>query len=246
MDSRVRGESDSPFRNAAEQAFANIVNIVEQEQVDLFLIVGDLFDHNRIQDDDIAFVESQLRRVDCPVVLIPGNHDVHDERSVWHRFNFSELGSNVVPLTERDGEVHDFANLQVRIWGRGMVEHSPDNRPLADVASRRDGYWHVGMAHGHVVPERVGFASSQISFAEIEASGLDYLALGHVHVWEEVTQGDTIAFYSGSPVAAFASSGGGHFASVTLDIEHGITVNKRVSDVYRTQRQSAMDRTGLW
>ena len=62
---------------------------------------------------------------------------------------------------------------------------------------------------------------------EIAASGFDYLALGHVHVWDEWSLGSTIACYPGSPVQAFASSRGGFYALVDLDPESGVSVSKR-------------------
>ena len=44
-------------------------------EVDMLLIAGDLFDHNRVPDETIAFVQEQLRRLQRPVVILPGNHD---------------------------------------------------------------------------------------------------------------------------------------------------------------------------
>ena len=48
----------------------------------LLLIAGDLFDNNRVPDDDFDFVRDQLARLSCPVLVLPGNHDVHDHYSI--------------------------------------------------------------------------------------------------------------------------------------------------------------------
>ncbi len=51
--------------------------------------------------------------------------------------------------------------------------------------------------------------SSPITPAEIEASGYDYIALGHIHVFGDVSQGGTRAFYCGTPAPLYASSEAG-------------------------------------
>ena len=233
LDGRVRSESADGFRNSAERAFARVIDVALAELADLLLIVGDLFDHGRVSEEDFDFVRIQLGRLACPVVLLPGNHDVHDERSVWHRIEFEadgRRGGHVHLLLETDGDCLEFKDIGVRVWGRAMREHAPENVPLQGVPPRHRELWNVGLAHGQVVEQRVGMASSQITHDEIRESGFDYLALGHVHVWREHSQGDTKAYYPGSPVAAYASQDGGHVAIATLCPERGVSVARRQVD----------------
>lgn len=222
----TRGEV-AGFRNVAEHAFAQVVDAVVEHECDLFLIVGDLFDHARIKTRDFEFVQAQLARVACPVVLIPGNHDVHDEFSVWKKYDPQELGPHVHPIMSHDGDVLDFPALQTSLWGRAMDEHSPKFEPLGGVTRNGHDHWFVGLAHGQVVNKRVDGSSSQITQEEIQTSGFDYLALGHVHVWDIFEFGDVTACYSGSPVQAFASSHGGFYAQVELHPATGVKIEKK-------------------
>ena len=230
LDGRVADERVHGFRNGAERAFAAVVDVTIAEQADLFLIVGDLFDHARVDERDFEFVCEQLARTRAEVVLIPGNHDVHDERSVWHRIALADAGHHVRVMLEHDGETLEFDELNTRVWSRAMAEHAPDNVPLGNVPRRREGAWNIGLAHGQVVPKRAGLGSSQITHSEISESGFDYLALGHIHVWGDVSQGAVTACYPGSPVAAFASVHGGHVAVATLCPDAGVRVHKRLVD----------------
>ena len=230
LDSRYPGDVEGDFRNSAERAFAAVINCTVAERADLLLIVGDLFDNNRVGDDDFAFVSSQLARVSCPVVLLPGNHDVHDDASVWHRLELAAAGHHVHALLDHDGNRIDFDDLGTTVWGRAMAEHAPANVPLHAAPERQEHVWNVGLAHGHVVHERGGIGSSQITHEEIRTSGFDYLALGHIHVWGDMSQGATRAFYSGSPVAAYASASGGFCAVATLCPDHGVKVEQRRVD----------------
>ena len=226
LDSTSSKDEVAGYRNVAEHAFAQVVDAVIQEAVDVFLIVGDLFDHSRIKTRDFEFVQEQLGRVPCPVVLIPGNHDVHDDNSVWFKYNPTDLGSHVHPIMNHDGSLIEFPELQVTFWGKAMDEHSPEFEPLAGITSQNSDHWFVGLAHGQVVTNRADGSSSQITHDDIASSGLDYLALGHVHVWDIFEFDRVTACYSGSPVAAFASSRGGFYASVTLNSDTGIEIQK--------------------
>ena len=226
LDGRSKTGASERYKNVAEHAFAEVIRATNELECDLLLIVGDLFDHNRIQETDIEFVRSQLRELKCPTVLIPGNHDVFDQYSLWHRFNPDELGTNVFSIMEHEGTSIDFENLGVRIWGRAMAEHAPENKPLAGTPELNNQVWNIGLAHGQVVEKRVFGSSSLITEEEITESGFDYLALGHVHVWATFEYGNVVACYPGSPVAAYASSKGGYLAIVDFDDEEGISIRK--------------------
>jgi exonuclease SbcD len=229
LDSRYTNDVEGGFRNSAERAFASVVTCAKDKSADLLLIVGDLFDNNRVGEADVEFVSDQLSRVTCPVVLIPGNHDVHDDSSVWNRWEVAGSG-HVHALLEHDGDRIELDGLGATVWGRAMAEHAPDNVPLHDAPNRQAHVWNIGLAHGLVVPQRAGYGSSQITHDEIRASGFDYLALGHVHVWGDMSQGLTRACYPGSPVAAYASSSCGNVAIVTLCPDNGVDVERHQVD----------------
>jgi len=217
---------ESGGASAEEAAFRTVIETVIAEEADALLIAGDLFDSNRVSARTLSFVEAELGRLSCPVVLIPGNHDCYDEESVYRQFDMRSIGPNVHPLTAEDGEVVSFAELQLRVWGKGLVDHVPSNRPLAGVPPRDGDHWFVGMAHGFFVEGRAELRSSLITPEEVATSGFDYLALGHVHVFRDVSQGETRAFYPGSPLIPHAPDRGS-IAIVTLDPEMGISVEGR-------------------
>ena len=228
LDSRDTDTATNGFRSRAERAFAGVVDTTLDVDADLFLIAGDLFDNNRVDDSNIDFVYGQFGRLDCAVVMLPGNHDVHDEGSVWNRFDFDVAGDHVHGLMDHDGDCVTLDDIGTRVWGKAMAEHAPENYPLAGTPARHDRHWNIGMAHGQVVERRVSQGSSPITREEIRTSGFDYLALGHIHVWADHSEGETIAFYSGSPVAHFAGANGGHVAVVNLCPNDGISVESRI------------------
>ena len=209
---------------AARTALLGVVELVRAENADLLLVAGDLFDSNSVSDELVDFARQQLEEVEAPVVLIPGNHDCFDECSVYRRFDWRVAG--VHPLTAEQGEVVRFEHLDLSVWGKGMVDHAPDNRPLSGVAQRDGERWAIGMAHGLVTEGPPELRSSLIPAADIAACELDYLALGHVHVFRDVSQGATRAFYPGAPVVPWAPERAS-VALVTLDPQQGVRVESR-------------------
>ena len=240
LDGKGSTGATSEFRNVAEFGFAQVVNTTIQEECDLLLVVGDLYDNDRIRQDDVDFVRSQLSRLSVPVIMIPGNHDVYMKNSLWQRLDHSDFGTNIHSIDSAVGVVLAFPELDLKVWGKAMEEHSPDNKPLDGVVQRTDDTWWIGLAHGQMAATRTSGTSSLITSEEVEASDYDYFALGHVHVWDTFKCGNTIACYPGSPVEAYASSKGGFVAVISLDEEDGVQIEKTKLDAPRLKpRQSA-------
>lgn len=181
-------------------AFTRVVDAVIARKADIFLIAGDLFDHNNIHGDVIDFVYAQLSRVACPTVIISGNHDNSEQDAVLARMDFGNAGHHVTLIDDAAGVVLEFPRLHATVWGRCMEDHHPAHRPMAGAPSRTRDMWHIGMAHGFYVDDPNTDRSSLITPDEIAASGFDYLAMGHVHYHRQVHHGATLACYAGAPV----------------------------------------------
>jgi DNA repair protein SbcD/Mre11 len=202
------------LRDKVRGAFASVIELANDRQADLLLIVGDLFDSSRVTEEGLAFAFGTIAKARMPVVMIPGNHDAHDERSIYAALAPGVLPPNLHLILEPEGRAIDFPELATRLWGRAMVEHSPDYRPLSGVPEREPGLWNIGLAHGMFMEPGDAERSSPITPGEIEASGYDYIALGHVHVFSDVSQGSTRAFYCGTPAPLYASENAGWVAVV--------------------------------
>jgi exonuclease SbcD len=205
--------------------FMAVVDAAIEKNVDLFLLAGDLFDHNRVKQPCLEFTVRQLSRLHCPVVMIAGNHDCLADYSIYHQFNPGIAETDVHFIQNPAGDSLEFEAWGLRIWGQGIVEHAPDNKPLANVPVVPYEGWHVGMAHGYLNTRGGDSYSSMITEEEIAGSSLDYLALGHVHVFTDMEFGGTRAVYPGSPNLSQGSKES-TAAHVILDPELGISVNR--------------------
>src|SRR5262245_26562034 len=145
------GLAGSGVYGAEEHAFERAIDVAIEVAADGVLIVGDLFDHGRVSDALLAWTAKELDRVERPVVLLVGNHDPLDDRSVHHRSSIGERCAQVLLLDEPDGMSVEVPELDLVVWGRAMVEHSRSFRPLAGVPSKPRDRWAVVAAHGLVV-----------------------------------------------------------------------------------------------
>jgi DNA repair exonuclease SbcCD nuclease subunit len=231
LDSDSYGGADQgkAHRERCRRCFRAIVDMASAEAVDLVLIAGDLFDHNRVADETVAFVQDELQRLRRPVIILPGNHDCLSPNAIYDRHDVTAGSEHVRVITEPDGQTIELPGLEVVIWGRAMQEHEPGFHPLAHLPSRDAARWHIAMAHGFFYPERQRpDRSSPIFGEEIRDTGWDYVALGHQHVPTDVSQGAVVARYAGAPIVDWRGEPGfGHVSVVELSPERGVTVRSQ-------------------
>ena len=224
------------YGNAAEQAahrererliFRRIVDCALSERVDLLLIAGDLFDHNRVADETVEFARRELDRLRSPVVILPGNHDCLRSNAIYYRHDFTSGASHLHVIQRLDGESVDLPDLGALVWGRAMEEHEPGFSPLAGIPGRDGRRWCIAMGHGFFYDERQRPDRSSPIFAEeIRDAGWDYFALGHHHSRTDVSQGHVAAHYAGAPTLDGRDGG-----CAVLRVDLSPTAGVRVSEV---------------
>ena len=133
LDDYLGAKGDESF---AQQGLIDVVDKSLELDVDLFLLAGDLFDHNRVKNPCLEFATAQLARIQCPIVMITGNHDCLTDYSVYHRYEPELAGEHVCFIREKAGAVIEFPELGVKVWGKGIVDHHPENKPLETVPEK--------------------------------------------------------------------------------------------------------------
>ena len=199
-DVHLESDYGAEARARGRDVFRRIVDRALADEVDLLLVAGDLFDHNRVSDEAVGFVRAELDRLRQPVVIMPGNHDALYPNAIYDRHDLTAGAPHVHVIRRLDGERLDFPALDAVVWGRAMEEHERGFRPLARIPARDDRRWCLAMAHGFFYPERERPERSSPIFAEeIRDTGWDYVAMGHQHVQTDVSQGRVAAWYAGAP-----------------------------------------------
>lgn len=177
------------LRKRRYEVLEDMVEKANQNNCDLFVIAGDLFDGPRFKKgDDVDEIKPYLKGFEGKQVLIlPGNHDYYSE-SNKDRWGWVDEIERVKVL--KKPETYDLAG---RLEERTAVYPAPCNSKTSS-ENRID--WikenqkddetdhHIGLAHGHL--EGCSYDDEgkyfPMSKEDLEGSELDLWLMGHVHV----------------------------------------------------------------
>ncbi len=158
---------------------------------DLVLLSGDLLDHQQTYRETAQALAAALGRIPAPVVIAPGNHDFYHPSSLYA----APIWPENVHIFQTDApQMMTLAGC--RVYGAAFTGPFRDDSPLAGVRVPA-GEVSVMACHGDVGGSgRYG----SIPAEDIAASGLSYLALGHVHTCSGLQRaGGTFWAYPGCP-----------------------------------------------
>ncbi len=196
------GEKGKELRQQLRTAFRGIVALAIRERVDAFLVAGDLFDSNRPARADTDLVAEQLAilaRNGIPVFLIPGTHDCLEQASVYRKLDLEARCPGTTMFGGEGWEHRELPALDLTVYGRPNLSNRSTRSPLAGLGRATNTRYHVAVAHGSLwIP---GNAEDDHVFRaeEVDACGMDYLALGHWHHPYQCPSKNVTAWYSGPP-----------------------------------------------
>ena len=212
---------------ASDEALQALIDAVPGLGGDVLLLVGDIFDNGRVGDCVLEFFLEQIGRLAVPAVLLPGNHDLYADDSVYLRAPFSRKPDNLHLFTDTLGQTMTFPELTLDLWGKAMPYHSPEFRPLAGMPQADEDHWLVALAHGHYhYAEDRDQRSSPIYPDDVANANCHYLALGHWDRHVEVSHGSVVAAYSGTPLGPSRSHPLGEVSVVDLDPQSGVSLGR--------------------
>jgi len=172
-------------RQQLKNTFKNISAIAINEGVNIVLIAGDLFDSNSQPQGNIDLVVEQfnmLRENNIPVCLIPGNHDPLNPSSIYRKVNFEQKCPNVTVFTETEVTCKEYPELDLTVYGKPNLSNKSYSSPLKGLKRVTSTKFHIALAHGSLyIPGKVSEDDHPFKLEEINASGMDYIALGHWH-----------------------------------------------------------------
>jgi exonuclease SbcD len=224
------GDRGKDYRNQLLSTFEKIVDLAIAEKVSLVLIAGDLFDTNRIYGITIDKVLAAFRKLEeksVPVCILPGTHDVYDDNSIYR---FLRFPPNVTVFTP-DCAQKTYDALGLTVYGKAFDGKSYGDSPIKGLSLAEGPRYHIAMAHCSLkIPGMIERETMLLDVSEIANSGFDYLALGHWHSFQDYSQGNTRAFYCGSPEPiSMDQKGAGNVAMVSILAKGALKSNLLVS-----------------
>jgi len=188
---------DSPFKGISEihpdlgeslyqspyQSFNNIVDLAIREKVDCVLISGDIYDSaDKSLRAQLKFRDglNRLSNKGIPTFIVCGNHDPLNGWSAtleWPEDVFMFPGDRVecVPL-QKNGEVI------AQIYGISFAKRDIYENLALKFARVDENVPCIGLLHTNIGTNTGHIPYSPCTVEDLSTRGMDYWALGHIHV----------------------------------------------------------------
>lgn len=195
LDAPMTGFSDAQrefLRQELRRIPEKVVRLARREGCDAMLLAGDIFDGVPSRDT-LELVKKALAESDMPVLIAPGNHDFCTSDSPW----CSEPWPENVFIFTGGMESVPIPDLDLRIYGAGY--RSMDCPPLLEgFQAQGQETYQIALLHGD--PTQKNSPYCPITATQVRESGLDYLALGHIHKAGTFRAGKTLSAWPGCPM----------------------------------------------
>lgn len=176
-------------REEMKRTFAKITAMAKA--ADMLIIAGDLFDCKNVSGKTLNFLKNEFAKIsETKVYITAGNHDYLGTDSVYRTFDF---GENVYVFGT---EIECIEMPEYDIYGISFKTANDEREMLSGFSVKNPNKINIGVFHANVG----GTDYNPVKVSDIEKSGLDYLALGHIHKASGINKaGATHYAYCGCP-----------------------------------------------
>lgn len=178
-------------KSEARLTLEKIFNICKTNEIDFLLLAGDVFENNAVNSADIkAFLNGIEAIPETQVIAATGNHDPLTTDSPY----FSGPLPKNFHIIDSENTKIDFDDKNCSIYGSAFLGCYKE--PQGPIKFNIDfGRINIAVIHGDI---QQGSKYNYISREFLANSGMDYIALGHIHTHTDVQKiGNTNYAYSG-------------------------------------------------
>lgn len=172
------GLQSSVRRQELKESFDRVIGLAQKENVDVILISGDLFEHSYIRKSTINHINDKFRQIkEIKVFIVPGNHDPLVVDSCYKTCEWSE---NVTILGEHTASVI-LENEGACIHGAAFRSFYEKEPLVSGIGPVDESLINILLIHGTVDLKLDSGNYNPMTCEELDALGMDYVALGHFH-----------------------------------------------------------------
>lgn len=186
------GAAAERIRTATRAAFANLVDLGIEEDVDFFVIAGDLYDGDwRDFQTGLFFVGQmgRLAKAGIPVFLLYGNHDA--ENQISRRLTLPE---NVNRFSSRKPQTFQLKDLRVALHGHSFRDRAVTDNLVPAYPEPVAGAFNIGVLHTGLGGMGGHENYAPCSIDDLVNKGYDYWALAHVHQGQVLHESPHVVF----------------------------------------------------
>lgn len=166
-------------RMEQRQALRNVVEFVKENDVEILIIAGDLYEQNYIRKSSIEYVNSLFEEIpNTQVIITPGNHDPYITNSFYNTFKWAKN----VYIFSGDAEKIDVKGIHV--YGMAFTDFYCRENKIEEIKIDNPDDINILAMHGTLdaaIDQYNHRDYNPVKKSTLEKKGFDYVALGHVH-----------------------------------------------------------------
>jgi exonuclease SbcD len=226
---------------ATRQAFARIINLCLDEQVDALVLAGDLYDGSQTSMKTARFLSDKiglLHQAGIRVFIIRGNHDALSK--ITPELVFPESVKVYRGYADAVAVHRDPSDVPVYIHGLSFAHpHAPDSL-LSKYKPVVDGAINIGILHTSLGGAPGHDLYSPCSLADLRGTGFTYWALGHIHLRSvDAAPGNCTIVMPGMPQGRdIGEAGAKSVTLVTINDDRSVTTEERLTSIAQFERLS--------
>ncbi len=179
---------DSPFallppdraavrRNEIRAAFTSMLLYARLNACDMVILSGDIIESAYATRDTANLLIREFEAMPkVKIIIAPGNHDPYEKGSLWSSQSFPD---NVFIFDSDKLSYFSFDDLNTDVYGFAFTSNTLESNPFAGMSPLNPDRVNIIAAHGDLTSPIS--KKCPITKAEIEATGCNYVALGHIH-----------------------------------------------------------------
>lgn len=172
-----------------------IVQYIQENQVEMLFIAGDLYEHDYVKQSTIEYINSLWKEIpNTNIYITPGNHDPFVKNSYYAKFSWND---NVHIFKETLEKVTDHG---INIYGFGFQDFYRKEAKLEEIKLEHPEQVNILITHGSVDSGKEEDRQyNPMTKKELRSLGFDYIALGHIHKPSDEEEKNIV--YPGSTMA---------------------------------------------
>lgn len=184
------------LRGATRRALIALVDLAIEQNVDLVILAGDIYDGNWTDFHTGLFFREQmvrLTRAGIRVFIVKGNHDAKSQITKQ-----LPAVNGVHVFSSSKCETVEIEELGVALHGRSFPNRAVTEDFVLHYPNAVPGKFNIGVLHTSLTGRTGHEPYAPTSVAVLCSKGYDYFALGHVHAREVVRESDPRIVFPGN------------------------------------------------
>ena len=174
-----------------------IINYIKENDIQLLLISGDLYEQKYIRKSSIEYINNLFKEIpNVQIFIAPGNHDPYIANSFYSSYPWSEN----VHIFKENIEKIDYKDIH--IYGFGFTDYYCKQSEIEEIEIENKKDINILITHGALDGSSDELREyNPIRETKLKKLGFDYIALGHIHKPYYNEEKNQKIVYPGSPIS---------------------------------------------